>query len=284
MIVYTMEGGSSAGFHHHMKFGQCPKKATLDGQHGDGPHNYSQGTAEGKVGHAFAELYYSGHVFDPEDVLFDPPPPAWIRTEMSRVWREYRVKFPPDEFGRVISVEEGLGGPLVEAAVGVAPYTMKADLVIHLENEEQCARLVSLRPELTGIQPGRYGVDHKFLKRKPSNLGLKYPNSLQFVGYQLGWNAVHPETPVDGWIVNIVVKTKEVQFYSLFVPPPTELQVKALRVNLKFWKFIKEHFPNQTNAQEDYCFGFVEPCYWWKTGVCDRGQGDDLVQLSRRIT
>jgi hypothetical protein len=267
-----------------MAFGKCPRAATLSAKH---EHNSgSRGTREGTIGHAFCELYYGGQKFEPNEVIFTPKQDPAEVEEMERVWLQYRDKFPRDEWGEILSIEEHLSGPEVENAVGIAPYTGKVDFVCKLGDEESILRLVDSRPGLRNapLKPGMVlGGDHKFLSRRNSNQEDKYIQSLQFTGYQLAYNAVHPEQPCEGWIVNTVIKTKTVQFYTMFVPPPTEKQIKALRDALHYWKFLKEEFPEQTNPLEDYCFGYVDPCWWLRQGMCDRGAGGDLIQIKRRL-
>lgn len=116
-------------------------------------------------------------------------------------------------------LEKQLGGPLLEAAIGV-PYTFKPDVICELD-EDQAHRISLLRG--VDIRSGRYGVDHKFLKSTPTNLEFTYPNSLQFVAYALGWNAANPDQQLDGWIVNVCIKNKEPKFITMVLDPPDEV-------------------------------------------------------------
>lgn len=238
--------------------------------------------------HAFCELYYTGHEFDEGEIIFMPDQQHQYYLEACRVWGQYKEKFRPDEWGEILAIEEVIDSPEVADLLGVPKYTTKADVVCRL-GERECSNFRDHFKCKFDIEPGVYGVDHKFLKSTPSNLGYKYPNSLQFVGYQLAWNLTHPEQPLSGWITNITIKTKETKHFRMFIPPPNAGEIKALRNNLRYWNFIKENYPTQTNAQEDYCFGFIEPCYWWTNGICDRGseqfaETDKLVQLAKAVT
>lgn len=271
---------SGTGFHHYLSYGQCPKRATLYAQRDEQEARTlpsSDGLLIGTLGHAYAELYYSGAVFEAEDVIFTPTVRPDALKEAQRVWSAYAERHSADEFDEILSIEEKLEGAAIDKVVGV-PYTMKADLIIRLNSQQAADRLVKFRPSLAGIKPGVYGVDHKFLARRNSNMDVKYANSLQFVGYQLAWNALRPEQAVDGWIVNTVIKTKEVQFHSILVPPSSDQQVAALRSSLVYWKWMKDNNPQQTNPQDDYCFGFTEGCQHFLSGACDRSTSQ-LVQL-----
>lgn len=280
-----MDGHSGKGLSYWSAWGKCCFAAHLNELHGGG-NDAGSGARIGTLGHAFAELYYGGYDFRCDEVIFKPVQLNDEVQEATRVFDAYREKFHKDEFGKVLSLEEKFEGPAVEAAVGIAPFTGKTDMVVELGDEACIEALKLSRPGLADapLRPGMIlGVDHKFLKARQSNQELKYPNSLQFIGYQVGYNATH-ERKVEGWIVNVIIRTKTVQFYTMFVPPPTQVQINALRASLKYWQFLSEEMRTQTNPLEDYCFGWSEPCWWLRQGMCDRGQGgEQLVQIKERL-
>lgn len=281
MISYQIGSHSGSGMSFYKVFGACPKRATLNAltRSAEPTALSDTATTRGTVGHAFAELYYGGVSFEPEDVLFTPGVASEALRFMSALWREYRKKFPADEWGKVIEIEAPLEGPAVEEAVGVAPYTTRLDMVVELGDEECIRALVQQRQDLAmvGLKPGqRYVIDHKFVSANNAILVPKYRNSLQLVAYQLAWNAAHPEAPVSGAIANVVVKTKKPQYVSIFQPPPTDVQIEALRHVLGYWRSIADTNPWVANPLEENCFGY-SVCNHFESGACDRTSG--LVQI-----
>lgn len=272
MINYNLDGASSLGISHYSSFGHCPYRATRNSQNPNS-HQHTDGTAEGTILHAYSDLYYQGVAFEPGQVEFNHPFTKEQYDESARVWRKYQDKFAHDEW-TVIASEKYLGGPALLETMGV-DFTAKLDLVVEISGL-QAEYLQKSRSE--EIRPGRYGVDHKFLKQTPTNLEFKYPNSLQFVGYHTAWNACYPDLKLDGFLVNVVIKNKEPKFITLVLDPPGPEQIMALKSSLKWWKYLKDNHPYQTNPLEDNCFPYSKPCYYFANGECDRS-GNNLVLI-----
>lgn len=280
-ITYRIDGGASShGFGYWSRWALCPRKATLDdiawavAAEGD-PFDPAEGLHVGLVCHAFLDLHYSGLLDDVDDVEILPTPPDEVLTEAKRLVRARLSTFPRDHLGDTLFVEMPIeSSEVVAAAVGVSPFTGRADRVVQL-NAEQVSAAQALHPGLVGLTPGRYLVDLKFLKARSRNFELAYRYSNRFVAYQLAWNAAHPEAPVDGLIVDVTFKYKDaprgkgVTHEAVLVPAPDAAAISACREFLARCRRIRDEEPTACNATDDLCFGW-EPCRWFRENICDR--------------
>jgi hypothetical protein len=235
------------------------------------------GATVGSIVHMLMELYYSRGKSKPFDTVAiryvqDSGQPANIseeaRLEAERLFRAYRLEYPPDEVGTVLGIEEPIeNNSAVDEAVGIAPFSMRYDLKTRL-NARQAKRLKATRR--LSLRPGTYLWDHKTDKFRRANLIDYYTYSLQFTAYILGHNAMYPKAPVNGLIVNDMIKTKEVGFMSLFIPVPTKKRIAALHRYLYNAKLNSIEQRDEPNA--DRCFDWNKTCphFVGVGGTCDR--------------
>lgn len=268
-------GGSGTGVSYYNSLLGCPRKAQLRAKEMENnPYNGMTGSLPldiGTIFHEFLELYYTdpkARMQNPSAIQFvqDSGDPAALdeqaRLEAERLFRAYRTKFPSDELGSVVALEEQLEGEVVESAVGVSPFTARLDMVVKI-GVKDCRRLQNTRN--IEVTPGYYIVDHKTATARYGNIRDIYTNSLQFTAYYLAWNAVHPKQKVQGTLVNIVFKNKEVRFETIVVPPPTGIQIKALH---NMFRIAKSRDPDEANSTQ--CFMWGRTCKYLTDGLCDR--------------
>lgn len=270
--------GSGTGITYWGKWADCPERAYLDEQAADRNEPTSmesEATRTGTIVHAFLELYYrrgAGLPFEVGAVRFqsergDPfDVEEEARIEAERIFRAYRVNFPANEIGKIIAIERLVPdvGDIamkerVEKAVGISPYTMKPDLVIKLTKKD-CERLKRTRN--VDLKPGLYLVDHK---TDNARWGIdRYLNSHQFTAYFLAWEAAFG-VKLQGVLVNICYTTKQADFLTIFVPPPSQVAIKSLHHQLASIVFLREHMPRWKNTNR--CF-FPKPCLFHTNKLC----------------
>jgi hypothetical protein len=220
--------------------------------------------------HAVLDTYYTkgtaNIVLELDDVELDE-----ASKEAMRLFHGYASRFPPTGFGKVIGSELQIPKDDNEAVriqefLGV-PFTARLDLVVELSSSDIQA-LVERRPELAGIEPGIYIVDHKTSGRRGADDPIKYRISTQFIGYQALWNHLNPDRPCKGMIANCVVRHKKLvdaSFYSVLVPPPTHEQILGLKTFLQHTKVLMT--TNMANWGACYQWGV---CPHLTSGRCDR--------------
>lgn len=224
-IVTTIKSsGSGTGYSYYNKWAECGQKATLDEElRVQGLPTSSQNffTERGIFLHAFLAIHYKGRPFDTTLIRFSDVIYEDALTEADRVFRAYRIDHEPNEFGKVLEIESELydeeGKPTrwnsevqtqLEAAVGIAPYTFRPDLIVQLGvREVQRLRPSFANPEL--LQPGRWLVDHKSGSQQHANLFERRQWSHQYSGYITAWNTAQPKMSVRGLISNEIICVKE---------------------------------------------------------------------------
>lgn len=227
-------------------------------------------TGVGSAFHKIMEHYYRGTL---GTVAFDDTVPNVI--EALRLYRAYSTRFPASEFGTVVGseVEFSLPTDLAVGMLGVPAFTGRLDLLVEIEQD----KIEDLRRwdkrNLSGLtEPGVYILDHKTMGRKDRDVAKKFSNAFQFHAYQFAWDLLHPDKPVKGMIANCVVRHKELNdgsFFSVFVPPPTPVQIRALRGHLSdsyaIYLARGAEFLNRSK-----CYDWGRECAHFTSGACDR--------------
>lgn len=180
--------------------------------------------------------------------------------EIRRLLNWYFMKFTPNEFGKVLHVEIELAIPQDDDEL--PGFTGAIDLIVECD-EEDVFRLSAEGCYLPG--PGVYGVDHKTAASDSKAAQLEYALRPQFSGYCM----ISP-VPLQGFIVNRVMKTKELKRKLYYVPPPDEqarLMVTSLvRERLR----ILQNPPEYAKANPDSCLDrFGQTCQFLYSG-CNR--------------
>lgn len=279
IIFQTLKSrGSGTGITYWLKWADCPERAYLDEKAADNAEPTSmesEATRTGTIVHAFLELYYkrgAGLPFEAGAVRFqsergDPFDVAEeSRIHAEQIFRAYRVQFPANELGKIVAIEQLVPTPgdksmaaRIEKAVGISPYTMKPDLVIKLTKKD-CERLKKTRH--VDLKPGLYLLDHK---TDNARWGIdRYLNSHQFTAYFLAWEAAFG-VKLMGVLVNILYTTKQPDFLTLFIPPPTQVAINSLHHQLASIVFLREHMPRWKNTNR--CF-FPKPCLFHTNQLC----------------
>lgn len=226
--------GSPAGMSSTLTVAQCERKLCLDNARPkkdppDLPTEAEKPNAllVGSGIHAGLAGWYLGR-YDTEDTKDDI---QWYGAsiedshpancaEIRRMLRWYFRQHTPDEFGRVLEVEQEVARPLDDPEL--PGFTGALDLVAAC-TEFDVGRLGALGCYLPG--PGRYLVDHKSAAQADRNAQREYELRPQFSGYMmLGHD-------LQGCIINRIMKTREPKRALYFVPPPDEhakLMVRAL--------------------------------------------------------
>lgn len=278
-IFQTLKSrGSGTGITYWLKWADCPERAYLDELAADNcePTSMeSEATKKGTILHAFLELYYKrgvGLPFEVGAVHFQTMrgdasnEDEEARIDAERLFRAYRARFPANELGKIVAIEklvpvigDNAMKARIEKAVGIAPYTMKPDLVIKLSKRD-CERLKRTRS--IDLKPGFYLVDHK---SDNSRWGIeKYLETHQFTAYFLAWEAAFG-VKLQGVLVNIVFTTKIPDFLTILVPPPSPVRIKSLHHQLASIAFLREHMPRWKNTNR--CL-FPKPCLFHVNKVC----------------
>lgn len=282
-MIYERATPSPWGFHSWTSFGRCPRQATLNllalRQPPSGPERPGA-KGVGTALHAMLDLYYRGVSFNPTELVLRPALDELDIIEAARVFSQYSAIFSPDELGQVLGTEVHIGppgdgsdddelgttGPLA-TAIGVWPFAARIDMVVNITD----AAAVQARRGID-VEPGIYLVDHKSHGAAWGTLVDKHLNSLQFVAYQLAWNATHPDRPCLGMIANVIIKTKSIKTMTLLQRSPSPSEIAALRGLLQGCAAQRRERPGWANPQEEFCFSQWGVCQWFANDVCDRSE------------
>lgn len=291
VVLDTLQGGGSGrGVSYWKRWMGCERQALFYETAGRFKGKVSKALVIGTIVHAMLELYYKlAMLKGPAKPLAlkttairfvdDAGDPADIadeaRIEADRLFRAYRVQFPPTELGRVVGVEEQVEGSRVEHAVGVSPYTAKPDLIVQLTKVD-CKRLWKTRR--IKVWPGYWLVDHK-TEGEPSAEQLlagwapdeAFADSIQFTAYMLAYQAKYPRRAVEGLLVNVIPKSKRPEFRTLVVPWPSMKKIAVLRTFLDHASSRQHRALRLGHAPANitYCFAYNQPCPF--RGRCDQG-------------
>lgn len=259
-------GGSPFGFGYYDGILWCPRKAHLNRLYGK-EEGYNKALDTGTIYHAFQERYRmkrSNPHFNASRVKLggSAAKNEEARVIAERVFNAYRVNFPPDLLGTVVTQEEiipavrwnkkGIAhvtGPRAEAisrAVGAhpLPFTAKPDLVIHL-NAKQAKRLSKMRR--CKVTPGYWLVDFKTAGVLSAGLLKHYNASLQFKGYPIVWDTMYPKKKLQGVLLDIATKAKAPTFLLHRIDMPNKTtDVKILTSYFDAVRWVIDNIPNQT--------------------------------------
>jgi len=255
----------------------CPHARQLDIQYAEilkaqqvtSEDDDAQAVDIGAAFHKILEHYYGGTL---DNVAFNTDLPSVV--EALRLFAGYRERFPPTEFGRVVGCEVDFLFSESDSysPFGIKPFSGRIDMVVE-PDEIACARLGDFNKRNLALPgPGVYLLDTKTMGAKRKNLDWEYNNSMQFHAYMMAWNTLHSDTPCRGFIVNGVVRHKQLKdasFFSKFIPPPTPEQQQAVRAHLQFAQILRnahgDDFKNRTQ-----CFSWGRICPHFTSGACKR--------------
>jgi len=266
-ILQTVQtGGSGTGISYWRELALgCARRAQLRQEEDEQQNRHLSGSlGTGTILHALMAAYYSGKATSvvkigfTEGTTYDEE----ARIEAERLFSAYRVEHKPDEFGEVIGVEVDISeSPAVEVAVGIAPFTARLDLVVKMD-AATCRRLSYLGQ----LQPGIYIVDHKTTAYMTAASYERYARDLQFIAYQVAYNAMCSPSTCKGLIVNVLTKTKTPEVVRILVPPPTTVDRAILAVVTN--QARQKRTSNAPNP--DRCFDYNSVCPFLTNGRCFR--------------
>ena len=184
----------------------------------------------GSVAHGLLELYYKlamksvnralalnttavsfvDDAGDPADVKED------ARLEGERIFRAYRLTYPPDEFGTILAVERLYKD--VGKAVICKPFSFKPDMELNLSKAEAKSLFKSRRIK---VDKGYWLVDHKTDGGFPWS-DQAFMDAVQFAAYCMEWQEFFPDRELNGLLVNVLPKTKNPEFRTLVYPYPSK--------------------------------------------------------------
>lgn len=246
-----------SGFTSYDKLLECGRKMRLDKeqQFDTGTDGGTEETSIGSLLHEMLAAHYMGH--DPLTMELGGNHDLVVNMEATRLYKGYLEYYPRDEFSDVAFVEYKIekGDSDVERAVGISPFSGIIDLGINLSAQD-CATLE--QTSRLELEPGFYLADHKTSKTGGGRLIDMQSNNLQFTAYMLAFAAKYPDVPLKGFIANLVVKTKTPQYHRLFIPPPSHIEISALR---NMWAEVE--LRRRTNID----FANAKACFLYRT--CD---------------
>jgi len=275
-ILHTIQsGGSGTGFSFYKQPVDCARQFQLDqlARQQDNPTSGDNvATRTGTIYHVFQELHH-----DPKQKLFDTTAVEFTNVsdnvaqhEAERLFRDYRVHFHKNYWGKVISTEQFFPQNAAQAkricdAVGVDPSTAKIDMVVYID-KKRAKELRQLHGFGSRFKEGYYLIDWKtdFMHRR--DMKERYRANLQFTSYQLTYAAAFPKRILRGLIAVICVKTTKPQHVPIFIPPPSKDDVRALH-NLYALSVHIQNDPFLKNrANPLHCHHWGKPCKWLGNG------------------
>lgn len=119
------------------------------------------------------------------------------------------------------------------------------------------------------MEPGIYLWDFKTKGQRGNNDELVYRHSPQFIAYQVVWNSLYPHIACKGMVADVVVGHKKLEdksFYSVLVPPPTDVQIQGLQ------RWLQNAKKLASNDEPNWlaCFDFGRACPHLTSGACTR--------------
>lgn len=284
-ILQSLQGtGTPAGISGIRELANgCAKKYWLNKDSEDTDSLGSGALQIGTIAHALLARYYDSQdqrwaasaIKYTSTSTVDPE----CRREAERIFKAYRIRFPPNELGKVVGVEyslpekvnsewnfETVQARTVGEAVGIYPYSCQIDLAVDIKAKDVKRLRATRKLHLT--KPGLYLVDHKTASSYGNAAMEKYIHDVQFTAYMMAWNAAYPEKQCKGMLVNVLIKTKEPRFETILVPPPNKKSKAIVRkIANRASIYIKNNYqaPNP-----DRCFDWGRSCKYLRSGECQR--------------
>lgn len=236
-VVQEVAGmGTPWGWSFWSSWRDCPEQAKR--------HQPSEGLCGipgfdvGTIAHALTAHYYrramtskkQALTFDTSVIEWSEPEDLWgsdyrrkVIAEGDRMFRAYRLRYPPDDLGKIVAVEEMYQ---VDNFLGLGiPYTLRPDVE------------VSNPPGYP--KRGRYLVDHKFYAFASAEDAAAARDDLRFKAYQRGYTDATGITPA-GLIVNIAYKSKVPTFDRILVSPPSKREIDSVKRHLETCRNLRE--------------------------------------------
>lgn len=259
-ILQTLSpGGSGTGWSYYSTLATCPHMSYLDGQNSEALSNADSmvGANIGTIYHKLLEWYHGAEL---KDTILDCSEIEDSKTyqEAKRLYDGYTARVTPDQFGRVLHVEKFLPQNREKALqledVFCAPYTARLDMVV--SNEDKL-----------------WIVDHKTADRRNKYLEDMY--RWQMLGYILAWNTCYQNDPVEGAIMSVVYKHRNLtddsfETFMFYLPTPTEIRyIQEFFKGVETTEMYVGQYRNLSACVKRWA------CRYLKDGTCFGGETDE---------
>jgi hypothetical protein len=216
-----------------------------------------------------AHMYSSGEMPHPEDVRIKSPQFSKAALDVCvpvalDLYDMYVMSVPLNEW-TVIDVERffRVGQENHEF---LWPYTGRWDLVVELDDKQ--ARDFRQSSGVS-VWAGRWLVDHKTARAHTAQDIDRYQASLQGIAYIEAYNALHPDTPVEGMIYNILTKTRPrvetcVRF-NVTANERLQLASTVRRAKSVCWPLSES---TALECNPGHCFANFSTCSFRASGIC----------------
>lgn len=268
-ILHTIEsGGSGTGQSYYKAWTGCPRYAHLKYEEKVSEPE-SKALVVGTIFHAFAHLHETRgkKSFNPSAVEFSQTSGETLkeewRLEAERVFKQYRDACPPGTWGEFVSAEE----PILDYTIEGFPVTVQPDLVVYISKTK--AKQLSARFNCV-ITAGYWIIDYKTSAWKTQV--EPYVEDVQPWLYQMAWNWKHPDKAVQGALMVIVTKTKEVKIEVGVVPKVKAYHETVVSRFIRLAVFMKLHARDLAGVPytaPNRCFSYGRACSY-KGGACER--------------
>lgn len=284
-------GGSSHGFHYWRQFHCCAYQGYLKHHFValGGPSQFSipsdpqerlDKAGVGILFHKLCEHYYdrtlSQLVIEYEG---ETEPEEW--TVASELFRFYREKFADIEWTvNAAEVRFELTREQAETLFGLPAYTGIIDIPVVITRQQ--IDQIRLTRKVMLLNPGRYIIDHKVKWQRSSVAAIEWEYNVQMGAYMLSWDAIRPDSPCQGAIVNVVyprVRKGQLapEFESFYIPPPNDERKAQIKHYFESARHKRDLFGLGANPEE--CFRYMgRPCQFHPRA----GGGCDLIGLPWR--
>lgn len=236
----------------------CPRRQRLQNEAQDGCTNMDIGT----VLHVYLEAYFGGK--DWRLTQFEPEPSPFVLHEAERVMSAFTYARGRKCFGEVLALEQHISGPAVEAAIGAKPFSATIDMVVRL-SQDNCDALAE--SDRLDVIPGVYIVDHKSSEKGGAAFLERQQMNLQYMAYQIAWNAARPDAPAIGAFCNGLIMTKVPYFPLVQIKAPEATDYAALRNLFAVAAMYAKHMPDAAIPTSCLTYGV---CEQYVQGRCSR--------------
>jgi len=283
LVQQTQHGSSGRGISFWSKAATCGRKANLD--EAAGPREARQEAMDDDPDALMVGTYYHLlHEFRAKGALdglvWDQTDQAWTPsfTEAVRLYRAYVGHWgdPGQRYGgRIIGTEVPI--PATDVGKGRIREMFGDDVTGRVDAIlEVIDPAVALENTGLELQPGVYLLDFKSLKAHSEQHRWSYAYSLQAATYLEIYNLEHPEAPALGMIFDCIMKAKHIKkevdaktgrsSYQAYLQLPAQNDKKVIEALVT----IGKRNVNEDIANPSQCLSSWTPCYWFKSGKCQR--------------
>jgi len=255
-------GGSGFGqtFWRSLVYG-CARRTLLGRKAKGDDYSYmSPALVTGTIYHRLQEEYHTRkEPWDVESVTYRPMP-ANVEAVLlgERLFRAYRARWDPDVFGDTVATEQRVEVP---GGLGFPELAVTIDHTVKL-NKRDVPRIRRVRH--ANLSPGYWIRDYKALSSWGQSDFEKYTRDLQFMIYQMGWQAAHPKRKLQGMIIDVVTKTIEPRFYAVVIRPPSARDRKIVKAFAELatavWEQWKDLEAGDVPCNPERCFDWHRTC------------------------